>query len=300
MSPRSGDHAPRPAAPSKITVPDVRSRKGGEKLVMLTAYDAPSARLVDAAGADVILVGDSLGMVVLGHENTLAVDLDDMVRHTAAVARTRPRALVVADMPYLTYHTGPRDAVLAAGRLVREGGAEAVKLEGGRRRVPVIEALVDAEIPVVGHLGLTPQSLHVMGGFRVQARALEAIDVLIDDAHALVGAGVFALVLEGVPADVARLVTDEVPVPTIGIGAGEGCDGQVLVFHDVLGLSEGPTPRFVRRYADLQAAAVEALARFADDVRRGTFPAREETYRLPRRVADALDERRRRGTAGRS
>ncbi|GAB4226059.1 MAG: 3-methyl-2-oxobutanoate hydroxymethyltransferase [Acidobacteriota bacterium] len=282
MSPRSGDRAPRPAAPSKITVPDVRSRKGGEKLVMLTAYDAPSARLVDAAGADVILVGDSLGMVVLGHENTLAVDLDDMVRHTAAVARTRPRALVVADMPYLTYHTGPRDAVLAAGRLVREGGAEAVKLEGGRRRVPVIEALVDAEIPVVGHLGLTPQSLHVMGGFRVQARALEAIDVLIDDAHALVGAGVFALVLEGVPADVARLVTDEVPVPTIGIGAGEGCDGQVLVFHDVLGLSEGPAPRFVRRYADLQAAAVEALARFADDVRRGTFPAREETYRLPR------------------
>ncbi len=300
MKPYPGGVTPQPAAPARITVPDLRARKGGEPIVMLTAYDAPTARLVDAAGADVILVGDSLGMVVLGHENTLGVDLDDMVRHTAAVARTHPRALIVADMPYLTYHTGPRDAVLAAGRLVREAGAEAVKLEGGARRVPVIEALIDAEIPVMGHLGLTPQSLHMMGGFRVQARAVEAVERLLEDARALAVAGVFSLVLEGVPADVARLVTAEVPVPTIGIGAGAGCDGQVLVLHDVLGLTDGPAPRFVRRYADLQSVAVEALRRFAEDVRSGAFPAREESYRLPRRVGEALEERRRRGLTGRS
>ena len=296
MSSRPGETpAPRAASPSSITVPEIRSRKGGEPLVMITAYDAPSARAVDMAGADIILVGDSLGMVVLGQQDTLAVDLEDMVRHTRAVRRTEPRALVVADMPYLTYHTGPRDAVLSAGRLVREGGAEAVKLEGGAKRVPVIEAILDAEIPVVGHLGLTPQSLHLMGGYRVQARGLADIESLVEDAHALVAAGVFALVLEGVPTDVAEMITAAVPVPTIGIGAGAACDGQVLVFHDLLGLTPGPAPRFVRQYGDVHEVAVRALSRFAADVRSREFPAAKESYRLPRDVAEALRDRRSRG-----
>ncbi len=286
---------PTAASPSSIKVPDIRSRKGGDPIVMITAYDAPSARAVDEAGADVILVGDSLGMVVLGQQDTLSVDLEDMVRHTRAVTRTGPRALVVADMPYLTYHTGARDAVLAAGRLVRDGGAEAVKLEGGAKRVRVIEALLDAEIPVVGHLGLTPQSLHKMGGYRVQGRGLADIDALIDDARALASAGVFALVLEGVPADVAEMITAATPVPTIGIGAGAGCDGQVLVFHDLLGLSPGPAPKFVRRYGDVHAASVGALTRFAEDVRSRAFPTARESYRLPRDVAEALRDRRTRG-----
>jgi len=293
-----GVRAPRPAKSRKITVPEVLARKGGEPLVMLTAYDAPSARIVDAAGVDMILVGDSLGMVVLGHPDTLRVDVEDMVRHTAAVSRTAPRALVIADMPYLSYHTGPRDAVLAAGRLVREGGAEAVKLEGGRKRIPAIEALLDAEIPVVGHIGLTPQSLHAMGGYRVQGRAVSQIESLLADARALAEAGIFALVLEGVPSDVARLVTQEVRVPTVGIGAGAGCDGQVLVFHDMLGITDGPVPRFVKRYAALREDAVAAVESFAREVREGTFPAREHGYRLPRDVAEALGRRAADGQSG--
>ncbi len=282
---------PAPAPSRKVTVPDIAARKGGIPLVMVTAYDAPTARAVDEAGADVILVGDSLGMVVLGFDSTLNVDMDDMVRHTAAVTRTHPRALVVGDMPYLSFHTGRRDTVLAAGRLVREGGAEAVKLEGGRKRLPAINALLDAEIPVMGHLGLTPQSLNAMGGYRVQGRALRQIDDLTADAQALAGAGVFAIVLEGIPADVATMITAAVPVPTIGIGAGPGCDGQVLVYHDVLGISAGPSPRFVRRYADLHEAAVSGLRAFAADVRAGAFPGAAESYRLPREAAEALRER---------
>jgi len=288
-----GPSAPRAAAPRKMTVPEVISLKGQRLLVMLTAYDASSARIVDEAGVDMILVGDSLGMVVLGHDDTLRVDLEDMVRHTAAVTRTQPRALVVADMPYLTYHTGPRDAVRAAGRLVREGGAEAVKLEGGRKRVEVVRAMVDAEIPVVGHLGLTPQSLNAMGGYRVQGRALSQVETLLADAAALEDAGVFVIVLEGVPADVAKLLTAEVGVPTIGIGAGSGCDGQVLVYHDLLGLFDGPVPKFVKQYASLKGQAVEAVASFAADVREGRFPTKRESYRLPREVADALHRRHR-------
>lgn len=292
MSTSRRGSSPRPTPPAKITVPDVSAAKGERPLVMLTAYDAPTARIADAAGVDVILVGDSLGMVVLGHEDTLRVDLEDMVRHTAAVARARPRALVVGDMPYMSYHTGPRDAVLAAGRLVREGHAEAVKLEGGHRRTDTIKALVDAEIPVMGHLGLTPQSLHRMGGYRVQARVAQQIEELFADARALEEAGVFSLVLEGVPEEVAAEVTREVRVPTIGIGAGNACDGQVLVFHDLLGLSEGPAPRFVRQYASLAEQAVEAVQRFADDVRERSFPGRRESYRLPREAAEALGRRR--------
>ena len=291
MSARGGRRAPRPARSQTVTVPDVLDRKGGTPLVMITAYDAPSARAVEEAGADLVLVGDSVGMVVLGQQDTLRVDLDDMVRHTAAVTRTATRPLVIADMPYLSYHTGARDAVLAAGRLVREGGAQAVKLEGGAKRAQVVEAIAAAEIPVVGHLGLTPQSLHAMGGYRVQGRALDEIDRLVADARSLVEAGIFLLVLEGVPADVASMITSAVPVPTIGIGAGAGCDGQVLVFHDLLGMSHGPSPRFVRRYADLHGAAVGALTSFVQDVRGGSFPAPEESYRLPRDVSEALRRR---------
>lgn len=275
---------------SKVTVPDLRDRKGGEPIVMVTAYDAPGARLADAAGVDAILVGDSVAMVVLGYDDTLQVTVDDLVHHTAAVGRVSPRALVVADLPWLSYHTGVADAVRNAGRLVR-AGAEAVKLEGGLKRLPVVEALIDAEIPVVGHLGLTPQSVLAMGGFRVQARATDAIGQMVDDARALAGAGCFAIVLEGVPVEVGRLVTSAIDVPTIGIGAGPHCDGQVLVLHDVLGMAVGTerTPKFVRRYASLGQSGVEALGSWASDVRARAFPSDDECYHLPPEVAGALD-----------
>ncbi len=268
----------------RITVPALRAHKvaGGRlPLVMVTAYDAPSARMVDEAGADLILVGDSVAMVVLGYDDTLHVGVADLAHHTAAVARTLPRALVVTDMPWLSYHRDRADTVGNAGALVRAGAA-AVKLEGGRSRVGMVEALVDAQIPVMGHLGLTPQSVHVMGGFKVQAREEEAAKALVDDARALVGAGVFAIVLEGVPAEAAAEVTNAVDVPTIGIGAGPHCDGQVLVFHDLLGLQDQLAPRFVRRYAELKAEGVKALATFASDVRMGAFPTSTESYHRSR------------------
>jgi 3-methyl-2-oxobutanoate hydroxymethyltransferase len=266
--------------PARITVPAVRSRKaaaGATPLVMVTAYDAPTARLADAADVDLLLVGDSLAMVVLGYDDTLSVTVDDMVHHTAAVGRTAPRALVVADLPWMSYHVSAEDTVRNAARLVR-AGATAVKLEGGAKRQPMVRALVDAEIPVMGHLGLTPQSVHALGGFKVQGRRPEAADALVEDALALVDAGVFALVLEAVPAAVARRVTEAVPVPTIGIGAGPACDGQVLVLHDLLGLEDRVLPRFVRRYASLRADGTAAVAAFADDVRSGAFPGPDETY----------------------
>ncbi len=267
----------------KITAPQVRSRKrvrGDEPLVMLTAYDTPGARIADAAGVDMILVGDSLANTVLGLADTLQVDVGVMAHHVGAVARARPRALVIGDLPWLSYHVSVPDTIRNGATLVR-AGAEAVKLEGGRARVPMIEALVATEIPVMGHLGLTPQSVHTMGGYKVQARQAAAADALVDEAKAITAAGVFAIVLEGVPDVVADRVTAEVDVPTIGIGAGAGCDGQVLVFHDVLGLGEGPVPKFVRRYADLASAAVEALSTWAADVRAGTFPSEAETYHQP-------------------
>lgn len=272
----------------KITVPQIRDRKGGERLAMVTAYDAPGARIADAAGVDMILVGDSLANVVLGFDTTLAVDVNVMVHHTAAVARTKPNALVVGDMPWMSYHVTTEDAVRNAGRLVREGGAEAVKLEGGRKRLDAVRAILDAEIPVMGHLGLTPQSVHAMGGYRVQGKAAEAARDLVAEAVALAEAGVFAIVLEGVPALLATIVTREVPVPTIGIGAGAECDGQVLVFHDVLGLTVGHVPKFVRRYADLQHDAVEALKRYVGDVRSGAFPSDEESYHMSEEAAREL------------
>lgn len=269
------------------TVPGVRSRKGGPPLVMITAYDAPGGRIADEAGADLILVGDSLAMVVLGYEDTLQVTLEDMVHHTAAVARSRPGALLVADLPWLTYHLSPEDTVRNAAALIR-AGAQAVKLEGGHQRLPMVDALIRAEIPVMGHLGLTPQSIHVMGGYRVQGQQADGATALVDDARVLADAGCFAIVLEGVPAEVARLVTEAVAVPTIGIGAGPGCDGQVLVFHDVLGLEDRVLPRFVRRYASLKADAVAAVAAFAADVRAGRFPSDAESYHLGDEVAAAL------------
>ena len=263
-----------------VTVPGIRARKGGTPIVMVTAYDAPGARIASDAGADVILVGDSLGMVVLGYDDTLQVTLDDMVHHTAAVARARPAPLVVADLPWLTYHLSPAETVRNAAALVR-AGAQGVKLEGGARRLPMVEALLGAEIPVMGHLGLTPQSVHVMGGYRVQGQQTDTATALVEDAAALAAAGCFALVLEGVPAEVARVVTEAVPVPTIGIGAGPWCDGQVLVFHDVLGLEDRVLPRFVRRYGSLKSDAVAALSAYAGDVRARRFPGEAESYHAP-------------------
>ncbi len=280
------------AAPrrSPITVPAVRARKvrdGLEPLVMVTAYDAPSARVASEAGVDLILVGDSVAMVVLGYDDTLQVTVSDLAHHTAAVARAKPHALVVADLPWMSYHLSAPDTVANAAQLIR-AGAEAVKLEGGRKRVAMVEALVDAEIPVMGHLGLTPQSVHAMGGFKVQAKDTDAAVALVSDAKALEHAGCFAIVLEGVPTEVARLVTDAVDVPTIGIGAGPGCDGQVLVYHDVLGIEDRIAPKFVRRYADVKAASVAGVAAYAADVRSGAFPADVESYHLAAGVAETL------------
>ncbi len=272
----------------KITVPQVLSRKGGPKLTMVTAYDAPMARIADAAGVDMILVGDSVANVVLGYDDTLAVDIDVMIHHTAAVARTEPKALVVGDMPWMSYHVSIDDSVRNAGRLVREGGAEAVKLEGGAKRVPVVEAILSAEIPVMGHLGLTPQSVHAMGGYRVQGKAAAAARELLDDAQRLAEAGVFSIVLEGVPEVLAQLITKEVSVPTIGIGAGRHTDGQVLVFHDVLGLHDRHMPKFVRKYANLFDESVTALQEYIGDVQAGRFPGEDETYHMPEDAAEAL------------
>ncbi len=271
----------RPGQPrGTVTVPMLRARKrraGAEPVVMLTAYDEPGARVADAGGVDAILVGDSVANNVLGYADTLHVTIDDMVRHTAAVARARPSALVVGDMPWMSYHLSVEEAVANAAALVR-AGAGAVKLEGGLPRVGVVEAVVRAEIPVMGHLGLTPQSVLPMGGYRVQARDPDAAQALLAAAHALEAAGCFALVLEGVPDVVAARVTDELSIPTIGIGAGSGCDGQVLVFHDLLGLGAGPVPKFVRQYAHLADVATEAIAAFAADVRSGAFPGDSESY----------------------
>ncbi len=267
---------------SKLTAPGICTRKrrlGADPLVMLTAYDAPSARMADEAGADLILVGDSVAMVVLGHSDTMSVTTQEMAHHTAAVARTRPRAMGVADMPWMSYHVSAADTVTNAAALVR-AGAGAVKLEGGAERVPMIEAIISAEVPVIGHLGLTPQSMLAQGGYRVQGRTSEAALGLVADAKALAHAGCFAIVLEGMPAPVGQMITDALSVPTIGIGAGGDCDGQVLVFHDVLGLETRMLPRFVRRYATLHDDGVDALARFAADVRSGAFPHADECYKM--------------------
>ncbi|MBY0456695.1 MAG: 3-methyl-2-oxobutanoate hydroxymethyltransferase [Gemmataceae bacterium] len=263
-----------PARP--FTVPEFRGAKArGAKLAVVTAYDYTSARLCDEAGVDCILVGDSVGMVVQGHPTSLPVTLDEMIYHTKCVVRGARRALVVADLPFLTYQVSPRQAVRSAGRLMKEAGAHAVKLEGGVRMRDAIRACVDAGIPVMGHIGLTPQAVHQLGGFRVQRDA----DVLLADAHAVEEAGAFSLVVESVPATLAPTLTAAVKIPTIGIGAGAGCDGQVLVFHDLLGLYPDFRPKFAKVYADLGQEVRRAVGEYCREVRDGTFPTAEHTFK---------------------
>jgi 3-methyl-2-oxobutanoate hydroxymethyltransferase len=263
---------------SPVTIPLLVAAKGVERIAMLTAYDAPSAALLDSAGVDVLLVGDSVEMTVYGEANTLSATMDSMIRHSRAVSRAVKRALVVGDMPFLSYQTDTARAVENAGRFLAEGGCAAVKLEGGTRSLPAIEAILAADIPVMGHIGLTPQSYHKLGGFKVQGREPATAREIREDAKALAEAGCFAIVLECVPAALAAEITREVPVPTIGIGAGASCDGQVLVFHDVMGLTRDLRPRFVRRYADLSTTIEEAAKAFTRDVRDGSFPSVEESF----------------------
>jgi len=278
------------AGNGKITVPDLLQRKTqaadphskAQKITCLTAYDYPTARLLDEAGVDVILVGDSLGMVVLGHENTLSVTIDEMLHHTRAVRRGTRRALVVADMPYGSYHTDTAESLRNAVRFVKEAGAEAVKVEGGERRLELISRLTEAEIPVMGHVGLTPQSLNALGGYRVQGKTADAAEQLIRDARAVEAAGAFAVVLEAVPRELAAQITRELRIPTIGIGAGPDCDGQVLVIHDLLGLTFGQTPRFARQFANLGEIISKAVHEYCEDVRSGTFPSDGESYHTAR------------------
>jgi 3-methyl-2-oxobutanoate hydroxymethyltransferase len=267
---------PRPSG--KLTVTHIRERKGGEKLVVLTAYDVAFARLADRSGADILLVGDSVGMVVQGQGSTLPVTLDEMVYHGRAVARGAARAHVVVDLPFMSYQASLEDGLRAAGRLLKEGGAESVKLEGGEEMAPLIARLAAVGIPVMGHVGLTPQSLHQMGGFKVQGRTEAQRQHVLAAAHAVADAGAYALVVEGVPAALAAEITAAVPIPTIGIGAGPSCDGQVLVMHDVLGLDPGWAPKFVRRYAEIGQEVERAFAAFGQDVRAGRFPSNDESY----------------------
>lgn len=256
----------------RVTVPAIRAMKSQQRIGMLTAYDYPSAKAVDTAGADIILVGDSLGMVVLGYPDTLSVTVDDMIHHTRAVARGVTHALIVGDMPYLSYHVSIEETVQNAGRFI-QAGAQAVKIEGGKpSRIKTIESLIDAEIPVMGHIGLTPQSVNALGGFKVQGKGSEEAGRLIEEAIALEGVGCFSIVLECVPTELASFITERLTIPTIGIGAGPSCDGQVLVFHDVLGLYDEMKPKFVRQYAHLGEEMQKALTAFLEDIRAGRFP----------------------------
>jgi len=257
-------------APSKVTVPGIRARKGtGQKVLALTAYDYPTARLVDEAGFDLLLVGDSMANVVLGHATTLKITLDQIISATRAVKRAVDRPLVVSDMPFGSYHTGVQDTLQNAVRVVREGGAQAVKLEGGRSRADLVAEVVRADVPVLGHIGLLPQSYNSSGGYKIQGRTADSARRLLDDAKALEDAGAFAVVLEGVPGPVAAGISARISIPTIGIGAGAGCDGQILVFHDVVGFTTGPAPKFVRRYADVAEVIRKALRELAGDIREG-------------------------------
>jgi 3-methyl-2-oxobutanoate hydroxymethyltransferase len=272
---------PAPCGDGKTTVVTLQQKKERrERISMLTAYDFPTARLLDAAGIDALLVGDSLAMVVLGHDTTLAVTMDEMLHHARAVSRGARRALLVADLPFLSYQADTAEAVRNAGRFLKEAGMDAVKLEGGRDYADVVRAIVRAGIPVMGHVGLQPQSVRRLGGFRAQARTAADAITLLDDARALQAAGCFAIVLESVPAKVASAVTGRLRVPTIGIGAGDGTDGQVLVSHDLLGLSE-TSPRFARRYADVAAEIARAAAAFREEVRSGVFPGPAESFTIP-------------------
>jgi len=275
----------------KITTASLRDQKlRHEPITCLTAYDYSTARLVDEAGVEVVLVGDSLAQTMLGYENTLSVTMDEMLHHVKAVRRGVKNALLVADMPYGSYQIDSKTALSNAARFVKEGGAEMVKVEGGEKRADLIRQLVDAEIPVAGHIGLTPQSVNIMGGYKVQGKSLSGIEQLMRDAAALERAGVACLFLEGIPREVAAMITAEIAAPTIGIGAGPECDGQVLVFHDILNLTFGPSAKFVRRYGDGAALITHAVQAFRADVRSHQYPADEESYHLPKETGAGLDE----------
>jgi 3-methyl-2-oxobutanoate hydroxymethyltransferase len=274
----------------KITTATLREKKlRRDPITCLTAYDYATARLVDEAGIDIVLVGDSLAMTMLGYENTLSVTVDEMLHHARAARRGVKDALLIADMPYGSYHASAEEAVHNAARFVKEAGVEAVKMEGGEKRVDVIRRVIDAEIPVAGHIGLTPQSVNVMGGYKVQGKTLHAIEQLMRDAVALDHAGVACIYLEGIPREVAAMITAEVETPTIGIGAGPDCDGQVLVFHDLVNLTFSPPAKFVRRYGDASALITQAVEAFKGDVARGQFPSDAESYHLPKDTQAALE-----------
>jgi 3-methyl-2-oxobutanoate hydroxymethyltransferase len=274
----------------KITTASLREKKlQHQPITCLTAYDYASARLVDEAGIDIVLVGDSLAMTMLGYDNTLSVTTDEMLHHARAVRRGVKNAFLVVDMPYGSYHLSPEEAVRNAARFVKEGGAEAVKIEGGEKRADLIRRIIDAEIPVTGHIGLTPQSVNVMGGYKVQGKSLNAIEQLMRDAVALDRAGVACIYLEGIPREVAAMITAEVETPTIGIGAGPECDGQVLVFHDILNMTFGPPAKFVRRYADAAALITHAAQAFRADVISHQYPSDKESYHLPKETQAALE-----------
>jgi len=265
----------------RVTIDELKAMKRrGERIAMITAYDYPSARLVEEAGADIILVGDTLGMVVLGYDTTLPVTMEEMLHHTRAVVRGTQRALVVGDMPFMSYQTGPEEALRNAGRFLKEGGANAVKLEGGMTVAESVKRIVDAGIPVMGHIGLTPQSVNQFGGFKLQGKTPAAAVKLMHDAQALEQAGAFAIVLETIPAPLAELITRRVSIPTIGIGAGPACDGQVQVYHDLLGLFDAFVPKHARRYADLGTMIRDAVAAYVRDVREGAFPTDKESFRM--------------------
>lgn len=280
-----------PARDARTTVPGLVARKAeGRRFAVLTAYDYPTARVLDEAGIEVLLVGDSLGMVVLGRPDTLTCTMDEMIHHTRAVSRAARRALVVGDMPYLSFHLSPEDTVRNGARFLREGGASAVKLEGASpARLRAVEALVEAEIPVMGHVGLTPQSIARLGRFQVRGKESREAMKIVEDARALERAGAFAVVLESMPLEVARLATKALSIPTIGIGAGPHCDGQVLVFHDLMGFTHGYLPKFVRRYADMEGVIREAAAGFLRDVETGAFPGDAESYHLDAAAARELE-----------
>ena len=263
---------------NKITIPDIlKMKQDRQRITMMTAYDFPFARLVDGGGVDAIFVGDSLGVGFSGHDNTLPVTMDEMIYHTRAVARAKPRALLIADMPYMSYHVSIENALHNCGRMIKEGGAQAIKIEGGLGMAAVIQAVTSIDIPVMGHVGLTPQSIHRMGGYKVQGRKDQA-DRIMDDALAVQNAGAFSIVLEGIPSNLAARITAELSIPTIGIGAGPDCDGQVLVIHDILGLCEKYTPKFVKRYVDLAPVITDAVSSYVEEVRSGSFPTKEHSF----------------------
>jgi 3-methyl-2-oxobutanoate hydroxymethyltransferase len=274
----------------RVTVPQIRARKGAAPITAVTAYDYPSGRLADEAGFDIILVGDSLAQTALGYATTLPVTLEEMIAATRAVRRGAHRALIVGDMPFGYYEDSARKAVESAIRFVKEGGADAVKIEGGSRRSHLAKAIVDAEIPLIGHIGLTPQSVLRMGGYKVQGKTMEAARELIEAALALERAGAFALVLEGIPTEISRIITGRIHIPTIGIGAGVECDGQILVFTDAVGLTFGHKPKFVRQYADAKGVIADALKQFADDITARRFPADAESYHLPEGTVVEIDD----------